>query len=168
MTVAVLKMIAFGGIIFGSVLFNLILKKLPIVVLMLVTCIIYCLTSGAEMMFLLEVTLGISPVVFFAVVSIFDAAAIQAFFAMPLLAIFAKLVPTSIESSMFAMLTGLINLSFQFLSKILGVLINMFFGVTNENLVDLWKLYLIQSICGLLPLALLWLLPTPEEITEVQ
>ena len=128
MTVAVLKMIAFGGIIFGSVLFNLILKKLPIVVLMLITCVIYCLTSGAEVMFLLEVTLGLSPVVFFAVISIFDSAAIQAFFGMPLLAIFAKLVPTSIESSMFAMLTGLINLSFHFLSKILGVLINMFFS----------------------------------------
>ena len=167
MTVAILRMIAFGGIVFGSVIFNLCLKNLSITVVMIVTCLLFLFTSGFEVMFLRDWTLGMSPVVFFAIISIFDAAAIQAFFAMPLLATFAKLVPTSIESSMFAMITGLINLGFQFLSKQIGLLINKFVGVSNDNLTDLWKLFFIQSICSLLPLTFLWLLPTKEEVDAV-
>ena len=52
--------------------------------------------------------------------------------------LFAKLIPANIESSMFAMLTGLINFSNLFASKMLGNYINTYFGVTEENLEDLW------------------------------
>jgi hypothetical protein len=44
--------------------------------------------------------------------------------------LFAKLIPDNIESSMFALLTGLLNLSGLFLSPQLGNLINKFVGVT--------------------------------------
>jgi len=138
-------------------------------VLLTITCIIYAITSWFEVMFLREWTLGIKPVVFFGVISLFDAAAIQAFFGMPLLATFAKLMPTSIETSMFALMTGLINLSFHFLSKMVGNVYNaLFFKVDKENLEDLWKCFLLQTFCSLLPLAFLWILPNREEVEEVQ
>ena len=57
--------------------------------------------------------------------------------------LFAKMIPSNIESSMFAMLTGLMNLSNGFTAKILGNIINIFVGVKEENLKDLWILYVI-------------------------
>ena len=57
--------------------------------------------------------------------------------------LFAKMIPSNIESSMFAMLTGLMNLSNGFTAKMLGSLINMCVGVQEGNLEDLWILYVI-------------------------
>ena len=57
--------------------------------------------------------------------------------------LFAKMIPSNIESSMFAMLTGLMNLSNGFSAKMLGSFINTFVGVHEHNLQDLWILYII-------------------------
>ena len=81
--------------------------------------------------------------------------------------LFAKMIPSNIESSMFAMLTGLMNLSNGFSSKMLGNLINMFVGVHESNLKDLWILYIIQASCSLLPLAFIWLVPTSKEVKNI-
>ena len=122
-----------------------------------------------EVMFLKGWTLGIKPVIFFGFVSLFDAAAVYAFLGMPLMAVFAKLMPTSIESSMFALMTGLINLSLYFLSKLIGNLWNkLFFNVTNENLTELWKLFVLQTILSLVPIAFIWILPNRQEVEAVQ
>lgn len=69
---------------------------------------------------------------------------------------------------MFAMLTGLMNLSNGFTAKILGNIINMFVGVKEENLNDLWILYVIQAACSLLPLAFIWLVPSKREVSNIQ
>lgn len=76
--------------------------------------------------------------------------------------LFAKMIPSNIESSMFAMLTGLMNLSNGFSSKILGNVINHFVGVREENLTDLWILYVIQAACSLLPLVFIGLVPSKK------
>lgn len=81
--------------------------------------------------------------------------------------LFAKMIPSNIESSMFAMLTGLMNLSNGFTAKILGNIINMFVGVKEENLNDLWILYVIQAACSLLPLAFIWLVPSKREVSNI-
>ena len=57
-----------------------------------------------------------------------------AFVTLPSMVLFAKLIPPNIESSMFAMLTGLVNLSNFFLAKSLGNFINSFVGVNEQNL----------------------------------
>ena len=60
---------------------------------------------------------------------------------MPSMVVFAKLIPPNIESTMFALLMGLLNFSNLVFSKYLGNFINTFFNVTEENLEDLWMLY---------------------------
>ena len=82
--------------------------------------------------------------------------------------LFAKMIPSNIESSMFAMLTGLMNLSNGFSAKMLGNFINMFVGVHEENLSDLWILYIVQSCCSLLPLIFIWLVPRKHEVYNIQ
>ena len=82
--------------------------------------------------------------------------------------LFAKMIPSNIESSMFAMLTGLMNLSNGFSSKMLGNGINHFVGVHEKNLEDLWILYVIQACCSLLPLAFVWLVPSKGTVESIQ
>ena len=60
---------------------------------------------------------------------------------------------------MFAMLTGLMNLSCGFSAKMLGNAFNYFVGVDDKNLNDLWILYVCQACCSLLPLAFIFLIP---------
>ena len=82
--------------------------------------------------------------------------------------LFAKMIPSNIESSMFAMLTGLMNLSNGFSAKMLGNAINSFVGVHEKNLTDLWILYIIQACCSMLPLAFIWLIPNKQQVESVQ
>ena len=55
--------------------------------------------------------------------------------------LFAKLIPENVESSMFAMLTGVMNFS-SFASKELGILINLYVGIyytpQANNLTNVW------------------------------
>jgi len=81
--------------------------------------------------------------------------------------LFAKMIPSNIESSMFAMLTGLMNLSNGFTAKMLGNLINSFVGVHEENLQDLWILYVAQAVCSLMPLFFIWLVPSNQQVENI-
>lgn len=81
--------------------------------------------------------------------------------------LFAKLIPANIESSMFALLTGLMNFSNLFASKMLGNYINTFFGVTEENLGELWKLYIVQIFCCVIPVFFICLLPNRMAVEQV-
>ena len=81
--------------------------------------------------------------------------------------LFAKMIPSNIESSMFAMLTGLMNLSNGFSSKMLGNAINSFVGVQESNLKDLWIMYVMQAVCSLLPLLFIGLIPNKQEVNNI-
>ena len=69
---------------------------------------------------------------------------------------------------MFAFLTGIIQLTNQYWSKILGTIYNKFVGVEKKNLDDLWKLYMIATISAALPILFLWVAPTNKNISETQ
>jgi hypothetical protein len=57
--------------------------------------------------------------------------------------LFAKLIPADVEGTMFAFVTSILNASFEFGAKGLGLLINHFVGVTTENLENYWILVVI-------------------------
>jgi len=69
---------------------------------------------------------------------------------------------------MFALLTGLLNFSFGFLSPQLGNFYNRFIGVTQDNLTDLWKLCVLETCMELIPLFFISLIPTRAEVASVQ
>jgi hypothetical protein len=73
--------------------------------------------------------------------------------------LFAKLIPEKIEASLFAFLTGLSNLNNLFISNNLGNLINLWIGVDSDTLDKTWKLYAVQAVLSLVPLAFIWLVP---------
>ena len=90
------------------------------------------------------------------------------FMIMPVMGAVAKMIPSSVESAMFALFMGVGNLSRLFLAKIVGNWINIYFNVTRENMDDLWMLFVVQGLCALVPLAFIWILPTASEVKVVQ
>ncbi len=77
---------------------------------------------------------------------------------MPVLVLAARLCPSGIEASFFALLMSIFNLA-GLLSHELGALLTQLFGVTETNFDHLWLLLIITNLSSLLPLPLLGLLP---------
>ncbi len=114
------------------------------------------------------ITLGMSPLAFVFLTTTITDTLYNAYTTLPAMVLFAKLIPESVESCMFALLTGLMNFSNLFLSKELGILINKFVGVDTNTLGQLWELYAIQACCCFIPMFFVWMLPTRKEVKLVQ
>ena len=75
------------------------------------------------------------------VVVLFGEAAVSAMYAVltavPAQVAITRLIQNNIETSMFSLQSGLLQFTNLFWSKILGNIINLFYGVDNENLQDL-------------------------------
>ena len=84
-----------------------------------------------------------SPWPYFALVMLFSESVYFAFEVMTALTLFAKIMPPHIESSMFALVTGILNFSYWFLARFLGNFVNLFFGVNKNDLDDTYKLFLV-------------------------
>ncbi|MGK7933726.1 MAG: folate/biopterin family MFS transporter [Microcystaceae cyanobacterium] len=77
---------------------------------------------------------------------------------MPVLVLSARLCPSGIEATFFALLMSIWNLS-GLLSHELGALLTHLFGVTETNFDRLWLLVLVTNLSSLLPLPLIGWLP---------
>ena len=166
-TYAFLQLIGFVGIFLGSLLFKSASKLLGMRAMIVIACLVNFIGAIGQLLFVRGVTLGMSPFAFISIINLFTDAVYFAFETMTAITLIAKIIPQKVEASMYSLFMGLLNLSYWFLARMLGNLANIFFGVTSDNLDDLWKLYLVQCICALVPICFVWLLPTQEEIKVV-
>ena len=117
----------------------------------------------------LNLSLGISDLAFVILSSLITDTLSTAFSQMPVLVLFAKITPPNIEATVFALFTGLFNLSSIVISPNVGILINkLFVGVTLDNLSDYYKLVFIQLMLSFIPIFLQFLIPMKYEIEEIQ
>jgi hypothetical protein len=112
-------------------LYSGLLKEVQIKNMMVSACLINLVGCLSTVMYVKNITLGMSPLVFVVMTSTVTDTLYNAFTTLPAMVLFAKLVPDNVESSMFALLTGITNFANLFLSKELGVLINKFVGVDD-------------------------------------
>ena len=84
---------------------------------------------------------------------------------MPVLVLSARLCPSGIEATLFALLMSIWNLS-GLLSQELGALLTHWLGVTETNFDNLWLLVVLTNLSTLLPLPLIGWLPAgdPQEM----
>ena len=136
--------------------------------MMVMACFTNLVGAVGTLFFLRDILFGLDPYWFMIFSSTIADVLYNAFVMLPGMVLFAKLIPSNIESSMFAMLTGLMNFSNLFAAKMLGNYINTFFNVTEERLDDLWKLYIVQIFCCFLPLLFICLLPNRMQVEQVQ
>jgi hypothetical protein len=157
---SMLALFGFVALMLSSLLYNWCFKNVEERILLSLAMIVNFLGSVMTLVYVLEKTGGIPPFVFLALTSTVTDTIFLAMSNLPSMVLFAKLIPSQIESSMFAVLMGLLNLSHTVLAKLLGNFYNSFVGVSNDNLGDIWKLYCIACGLTILPLAFVWLLPT--------
>ncbi|ACK68914.1 folate/biopterin transporter [Gloeothece citriformis PCC 7424] len=86
---------------------------------------------------------------------------------MPVLVLCARLCPSGIEATLFALLMSIWNLS-GLLSHEIGALLTHLLGVTETNFENLWLLVLITNLSTLLPLPFINWLPADDPQTETK
>ena len=160
-------MFGFFTLITGSLLYTAVFKQSSFRKVVLAGLLINFFGSFLTLLFVNQIYLGLSPMMFCILTSTVTDTLSQAFLNLPCQVLFAKLIPENIESSMFALLTGLMNFSNGFLSPQLGNFYNHFIGVTQDNLTDLWKLCVIETCTELIPLFFITLIPTRAEVASV-
>ncbi len=77
---------------------------------------------------------------------------------MPILVLAARLCPSGVEATLFALLMSIVNLA-MLTSHELGALLTQWLHVTETDFENLWLLVTITNLTTLLPLPLLFLLP---------
>lgn len=84
---------------------------------------------------------------------------------MPVLVLSARLCPSGIEASFFALLMSIFNLG-GLLSHEFGALLTHWLGITDTNFDRLWLLLVITNLSSLIPLPFLRLLPEGDPQSE--
>ena len=165
---AMVQLSAYIMMVFGAILYNFLLSDSEIRCMMVIACITNLIGAFMSLIFVRGITLGMSPYMY----TIFSTAVTEIlyilFITLPSQVLFAKMIPSNIEASMFSITTGITNFGNLFMARQIGNLVNLFFDVERENLEDLWKLYIVQCGCCLLPLLFLCLIPNRKQIAEVQ
>ena len=150
-------------------IFNQFLKESEFKVVLTIACVINCIGAFLTMLFCLSFTFGIPDFLFVLLTSTVTDTLHICYITLPVLVLFAKLIPEKIEASLFAFLMGLCNLSSYFVATNLGNLFNLWIKDTTETLEEnTWKLYAIQAACALLPLFFMGLVPTRVQVQNVQ
>lgn len=155
-----------------AVSYGSLFSKTPLGWMIFAAIVINIFGSLTTVMYTTGHTLGINPYAFVCMSSTVMTNIYSTYCSIASGVVFAKLIGDDVETSMFALLTGLINFSNLFASKELALAFNQFVGVyyyseTDNNLYEIWKLYFIQAGCAVFPIFFLWLLPTPTQVKEV-
>jgi hypothetical protein len=141
-----LTLLGFVTLLTGTIAFEKFLKNFEVRCLMKWNLFIGVIGCSISLMFAmrLNLALGISDLAFVIVTSIITDTLSTAFNQMPVLVLFAKITPKNIEATVFALFTGILNLSSIVISPNVGIIINkMFVGVTLNSLSDYYKLVFI-------------------------
>lgn len=126
-------------------------------------------SSFFDMCFVLRwnLAIGIPDILWVVCSSTAMSTLIFAFMILPPGVLLAKLTPAHVEATMYAFTSSITSAIFP-MSKFLGTFLNKFtFNVTNENLENLYKLYILQIILGTAPFFYLWLIPKWAEVSKV-
>ena len=111
--------------------------------------------------------LGINDVVFIIFTSLITDSLSQTFSFLPSLVLFAKVTPPHVEATVFSLLTGINNFANFFVSPMMGLLINnLFVGVSNSSLNNMYILIIIQLSLVLTPLFIINLIPTKQALHD--
>lgn len=84
---------------------------------------------------------------------------------MPVLVLAARLCPSGVEATLFALLMSVTNLA-GLLSYEFGAVLMHWFGITETNFENLWLLVILTNLSTLLPLPFLSWLPAADSQTE--
>ena len=155
----------------GVLIYSTCLKGFETRTLLAITLCIQAFGSFNNIGLTLEwyTNLGLSPYAYSFLTSCTIFPLTMAFYIIAPSVLIAKISPTHVEATVFSFSISVINSCIFVVARSMGILINsLFFDITTENLTELYKLY-IWEVCGaLICLFYIKLIPTSEEVAEVQ
>ncbi|XP_043704797.1 probable folate-biopterin transporter 2 [Telopea speciosissima] len=155
------------GSLFGVLLYQNILKDYPFRALLLWTQLIYGLSGMLDLMLVLRLNLKFGlPDYFFVVIDEGVSQMTGRLKWMPLLVLSSKLCPSGIEGTFFALLMSIDNIGI-FTSSWGGGLLLHILKVTRIQFDNLWLAILIRNIMRILPLGLLFLVPSSDTTSSI-
>jgi MFS family permease len=123
-TYSMLQVLGYITLFISTFMYNACLTSWEVRHMMAAACLINMVGALTTVLYTTETTFGLSPLTFVCLTSTVTDTLYLAYTTLPAMVLFAKLIPEQVESSMFAMLTGVLNFSNLFLAKELGILIN--------------------------------------------
>lgn len=155
------------GAILGAILYQNMLKDHPFRDLLFWIQLFYGLAGMLDLMLVLRVNLKFGiPDYLFVVIGEAVSQMIARLKWMPLLVLSAKLCPTGIEGTFFALLMSIDNVGLLSSSWGGGLLLHML-NVTRTKFDNLWLAILIRNILRLSPLSILFLVPRGDPNSSI-
>ena len=168
---AMFNLLGYLSLVLGTMFYNNYLKDFEVRTLIRFASIIRIINCTLDLVFVnrLNVAVGIPDWLFIISSDLVLGTLSMGLTMLPMMVLFAKITPKAIEASCFAMLTGVTNLSWGFLSPTIGTQINeRFVGVSSDNLKDMPQLCMISFTCSFIPLLFVSLIPLKDDIKKMQ
>lgn len=168
---ALLSLIGAIFMLIGSIVYSKCLKRFESRNLIGFASFVHILGSFSSLAFVLRwnLRMGISDIVFAFCTSSTLMPLQYALFILPPYILVAKLTPSHVEATVFSFSAGLINGCIFMLSRFVGNFYNiLFFGVTADNLEDLWQLYILEILFVAISYGYLGLIPTWKQVSIAQ
>ena len=170
--IGMMSMLGYVALLTGSILYQVVFAKREFRTVMILENMLSTFGGLLGVVFILDLhkKIGLSDEVYYAIQSMFLEALSMSFFDLPIMVLFAKITPKNIEGTVFALLTGLINLGSGVLSPLTGSIIDdLFVHVTRENLTNdnMVILAWIETVMALLPNLFILLIPTRKMVLEL-
>jgi len=169
-TYSLLHLLAFLTIFLGAVIFNRWFKNYEFRTLISMAYVIWFSHHLINLVFVLRINVayGVDDLTFITFATLFHDALGVSFYILPLTVLFAKLTPKHIEATIFATMTGMVNLSLQVISPLIAARVANYLEVTKDNLDNFSLMIAIQMPLCLVPILFIKLVPSREEIRIMQ
>ena len=169
-TYSMLTVLGFVGLLIGTQLFNKYLKEMEYRKLFIIEAVISIVMAPLTFMFVLRLNLdwGIPDLALIIFTDTVSDIIGQCFVFLPMSVIMSKICPKHIEATSFALLAGVSNFRATIRSWTGSIINDRFVGVTEDDLSQYWVLCVISFVCSFLPLLFLWLVPTKQQINDLQ
>jgi len=93
LTYSLLSVLGFVCLFFSTLIYNIFLKTVPIRRMMITACFLNLLGSITTILFVKQITFGLSPITFVVLTSTVMDTLVSAFTVLPAMVLFAKLIP---------------------------------------------------------------------------
>ena len=149
--------------LFGIVLYNQQLKSIQLRAILKWTCILNVILGMLPLILVTHINrlIGI-PDTWFAILDDIVLSIFSQISNMPILVLAAQICPSGIEGMLYATITSANNLSNN-IGKLLGGLLTLMMGVTNDNFTNLPWLIVLTNLFGLVPLIFLNFIPKNDK-----
>ena len=148
------------GILCVTIIYELYLSDTNVRKLLLFAIVIRIIDNGLDLCSSFGFTFGLPKVAFVYIQTLLFQSTYLSLFDLPIYILVAKMIPVNVESSMFAILSGINAFSQLVYGRLIGCAINTIPNVNDQDFSQMWVLMLVQFISAFLPLFFMWLIPT--------